>query len=743
MAYKQKYFKEIKTDGVRWRLRIYQDTDESLTSMDIGPVLQGLTLKVQGDQAEIDSPIVKTSLEMTFADAPDLPDAPGCKNGYWEEFYTSSATEYKVELYKDKDKVWTGYVTPDSFSESLEYRGSVTLIARDNLGALQDFEYNAIDDGTGMISLIDLVTQALNVISFPMQLVSDFGEERRLPYTTIGDGSQTIKDILFNHSVFKEKTWLEALESVLLATGLTLRYVGDNIFALAQLRDLPLYGHETWEDVEVKETIFCAYGFRELSPAIKTLVDEVLFQIEEDIAESDMPIDAYGEEKSYDFYRFGNLGETVSITQQPIHAVVAGSWSPRTAETSLLLNPFKYLLKEGHASSKKGDLTDTSTVYVATNPSSILSGRSAEWKMEIGPGKYRFAFTIGTAVSLYDDHRKIGHSDFDYTFSRFAYNLRYISNDGTEKLEYRSSSNSWIKGTINDYNSLFPEVPLPVTYEFPDVEITTRGFFYLIIYYAGVDVTLNSPEGVSEGAYLPIKDIILEDANLVNMHIPDSQKTTTHYNNKNNIRLERSIDFGFNEADLASPKIIRNGMYIKSNDNWYISSDEWKYQDYEVAKPLPALLHQQLLPYYAKPNNVLTGELATADPTFNAHYLWNGKRHLIMSGALNIITGRMESVILREFYRYEQLWGVTTLDQNEFNISPLSQIVSVNASSKKILTVNNVQNIPGWISVSMIILDENSYQFNFNCEKNTRARSRTATLYIDTALLTITQQGTK
>ena len=58
-----------------------------------------------------------------------------------------------------------------------------------------------------------------------------------------------------------------------------------------------------------------------------------------------------------------------------------------------------------------------------------------------------------------------------------------------------------------------------------------------------------------------------------------------------------------------------------------------------------------MLSYYAKPNNVLTGELATDNPLFNALYEWNGKKHLLTSGALNVITGRMENVVLREFTR--------------------------------------------------------------------------------------------
>jgi hypothetical protein len=149
MAHQLKYYKEIESHGHLWRVEILQETEDTLTPTEIGPVLQGLRLVMQGDQADVDTPIVKTSLEMTFVDAPDLEEERKC--GYWEEFYTSSATEYQVRLYKDGQIEWTGYVTPDSFSENLRYRGSVSIIARDNLGALQDYIFNAVSDSTGLI----------------------------------------------------------------------------------------------------------------------------------------------------------------------------------------------------------------------------------------------------------------------------------------------------------------------------------------------------------------------------------------------------------------------------------------------------------------------------------------------------------------------------------------------------------------------------------------------------------------
>ena len=177
MAYLLKYYKELVSHGHRWRLEIHQDTDDASEAVEIGPVLQGLSLIMQGDQADIDTPIVKTSLEMVFVDAPDLEDERKC--GYWEEFYTSSATEYRVRLMKDGAVEWTGYVTPDSFSESLQYRGSVTIIARDNLGALQDYpcelhlEYISQDTRIMAKDLFETILISSGIVAMDFHLSED------------------------------------------------------------------------------------------------------------------------------------------------------------------------------------------------------------------------------------------------------------------------------------------------------------------------------------------------------------------------------------------------------------------------------------------------------------------------------------------------------------------------------------------------------------------------------------------
>ena len=175
MAYALRYYKEIsQADGSAVRLEIYKK-DSTASAVEIGAVVQVLSLEIQGQQGDIDTPIQKTSLHMTFVDARDIEN--GQKNGFWEEFYTPDALLWKVIL-KAKDAketafrtIWGGYVTPDSFSEDLVYRGSVSITARDNIGHMQDFPFDALGDADGMISLRNLVEGGWEKIASPMQLI--------------------------------------------------------------------------------------------------------------------------------------------------------------------------------------------------------------------------------------------------------------------------------------------------------------------------------------------------------------------------------------------------------------------------------------------------------------------------------------------------------------------------------------------------------------------------------------------
>ena len=161
------------------------------------------------------------------------------------------------------------------------------------------------------------------------------------------------------------------------------------------------------------------------------------------------------------------------------------------------------------------------------------------------------------------------------------------------------------------------------------------------------------------------------------------------------------------------------------------------FNDSDAPNPLPVLIHQQLLAYYSKPNNVLTGELATDNPLFNALYEWNGKKHLLTSGALNVITGRMENVVLREFTRYDHMWE-TWVETDDVEVDYAATSIQLRVHSNKTITSADLSGLPLWLIGSVQSAGNGVYIVSLAVEANSSSE-RTKIINIDTALVRITQ----
>lgn len=741
--YQTKYYKQIVSKGQTWRLEIQQDVEELLTPVEIGPVLQGLRVIVQGDQADIDTPIVKTSLEMLFVDAPDLEDERKC--GFWEEFYTSSATGFRVVLFRITTSdvfpiaEWTGYITPDSFSEDLQYRGSVSIIARDNLGTLQDYEYNAEVLENGMISLQDLIDKALSVISFPMsyRFAYLFFEEYRHFPKTADNNPIGINKVLFNQKAFVGKTWLQVLEAALSSVGCVMRYTGEGLFIVSSLRDIPLYDKDYWWNVPVLDVSFCTYGHRQLSPAAKAIIGTTQFEIEENIADVEMPADVYGEEVEYTFTdkHVDTSNFDPIVYQMPVCMASGGSWRTESIETAMFLNPFKYKLKEGHTSKTLGDLRSENVVYLASNTEE--NTKKATYSESVGAGKHKVSFGFGNIVSLYDDNTKIGFTDHYYYIMWYSYSLTFISYDGSVVRSYDHykgwQNNSEIITKVYVDTSTVGLPPFKV--EIPALETDVAGTFTLTFYWFDV-YTVSPPSLSSRGAYIPITDLVIKDENLENTLLPSSQKTTTNYNKNNNVLIQLDSPFGFGYGDVSSPKIIKNGMFVHK-DLWYSDAENWVFSASDDPNPLPVLIHQQILAYNAKPNNFLTGELAVEKPTFNSLYRWKDKLHIITSGMFNVLSGRMENVSLREFDRYDYMWE-TWLEKDSIEVDYASKIVKVKARTNKALA--SLEMIyPDWVLIAVTQPAPNEYTFEFHFTENNSGQVREDIIKIDSFFLRVRQ----
>jgi hypothetical protein len=237
-----------------------------------------------------------------------------------------------------------------------------------------------------------------------------------------------------------------------------------------------------------------------------------------------------------------------------------------------------------------------------------------------------------------------------------------------------------------------------------------------------------------KGLYIRLKGLTIQDDNSDPRIIAESLTVNTAYSQKNNISLTRRPNFGVNTSDVLAPIQVKNGLYIK-DASYYIGSEQWKLGN--SIQPLSVLIHQQILSYYAKPNNVLTGELATDNPSFNALYAWNGKHHLLTSGALNIITGRMENVVLREFARYDHMWQ-TWCETDDVEVDFAAATIQLRVHSNKTITSADLSGLPLWLIGSVQSAGNGVYVVSLAVEANSSSE-RTTIINIDTALVRITQ----
>lgn len=738
MAHQLKYYKEIESHGHLWRVEILQETEDTLTPMEIGPVLQGLRLVMQGDQADIDTPIVKTSLEMSFVDAPDLEEERKC--GYWEEFYTSSATEYMVILRKDGVKEWAGYVTPDSFSETLQYRGSVTIIARDNLGSLQDYDAIFKGDEFGLISFHNILKQAMNACGFAMYL-DGYAEQNaiRWPRCTDSEPPTTLSSAKFNVSAFRGKTMWEAVEDVLYATGCVLRFVGSDSFKVQPLRSLGFGDMNLWGQYPTRAVRFAAYGHRELHPAVKSIRDTVDFELDSNIIDSNESSDDYGSET---VYTYGSDFTYEYDTIMPVHAVTSGIFKGLGIENTILLNPFKYPIVRGRSYGTGGDIHDSSIVYVCSNlqgGTAIREARKASFSLDIPAGEYKIAFDVNKAVSLYNDNTMIGYADYANAWS-FSYEAQFTGNDGSVlTLNNRSGTGliapTWQKGNSNGFHQTHGEA-YPTHIESPVLYAQVPGRLTVKLRPATLSYNTSSD---SKGGYLGIANLSVEAVNNATQSILKTLRINTLYKETNNVVLSRSPRFAPNPSKVLSYKQIRNNIYSKATPE---GSDSWVFNDNDIPQPLSVLIHQQLLAYYSKPNNVLTGELVTEDPTFDALYEWQGKLHLLTSGTLNIVTGRMENAILREYIRYDRLWE-TWVEKEQIMIDYSQTEINIVVHTNRALAASDIQGLPSWLTMgSIIALTEGSiYRVLLSVMDNATGAERRSKLKIDTAYVFITQRA--
>ena len=628
MAYKLRYYKEIEhADGKVIRLEIHKK-DSTAGAIEIGAVVQGLSLQIQGQQGDIDSPIVKTSLSMTFVDAQDIED--GRKNGFWEEFYTPDSVLWKV-LVKAKDSqgaefrtIWGGYVTPDSFTEDLVYRGSVNIIARDNIGHMQDFPFDAEGDADGMISLYNLVSSAWAKIDSPMAL--DWrGEGDSIWWMTAGDNTIAY-DTLMNVSAFKNMNWYQALEKALYSYGVVMRYAGNNRVVLCSLRSMPDHGLS--DSLQHVEPIFISGATRELVPAVKRIEESVEYDLESHLFPK-LPQSVFtGETEKY--FVTGNTYEARGIAWFINKKTSGEGWCSPAGP--MFFNPQAYPFYKDKDSDAQYNFLVCNTYDMKGN---VGEYRYAEYSRNIAAENVLFSIKFGQPYAFNINDELVQGSMFKSVTVAVIIEQsgvsQYLQKDGTWGMtavaHVLPAENTSL---MIPASALSGKLMLKIQIHHVETEAEARsGAEYIPIYSAEIT------QGIS-----------MLEKNAVN----------TNYKAENNVVISRDPEFGPAYNSVALPGFIKNGIFYREG-GVIVPAKKWAFGragDQQMA----VYNHLQLLAYYAKPNNLISGTIVNGDVTRVACiYDWHGAEHMLVSGTYNLLNGHIESAVLREFARYEDMWS--------------------------------------------------------------------------------------
>ncbi len=726
--YGTKYYKSFTDErGVSVTLYIKQ-RGYSSTQYQIGRI-QALDFQVQGNE-EVTAPIVKTNLQITLLDDMYYPGVSisGTKYesrtyyryGNWVEFYTPDSTKYLVELYYNGSAFWRGYITPDSYSESLDAIGSVTITARDNIGHMQDFDFDMTGNSSGLVKVTDLITQAFTKIAFPMDLTTlgfSTGDDK---YLISEDGSYCLGDLYFNAAALEGETYLDALEDVLNSLGFCLRFVGYVDFYLTPLRAMPFCGYsesEAGSEQPTQELQFYGRrsGTRTFDPAYKQITENVNFEQEDefspDILFAKEGTIAQTSTKKFVPY-FWNTGATdpggdkYAVAEVPLSGYVSASvhWITGAASNNGwtlfprqdMLSDEEFVLQdqtielEGESArdylflaanlgeSSKIPHTLANVVWASTSHGFARKVKSTQVSVVLHFAAHPMGFGRGDGTSK--DYNKLG------VFT--AYNLARIecfvsySKNGTS---YYWDGNYW-RSKVVTYTIEYD----PLTSATEDVgfdllecdEIGADGVLTITlthIRYQCIGYSFNDSKPYvlswkeANGVYARLKSITFSSTSA---RRAKSDTVTTICNTSYNVRCERNPLLGFLpiSVNFVDPINYKNAFFVyDSSSNVQFAPYRWRWNTDQSVLPFPVRVHQQLLMYHYTTEEILEGDCGIYKPSgvsrvtvqFDAVNEYKSKSYLLKSCTFNLIKGRFTTAEFRSYKNYTDLWDGTETYNNE------------------------------------------------------------------------------
>lgn len=622
MAYGLKYTQWVGQGGSRVLIRVYV---KDWTGASYGMAhITGASLQVVGGQSDILAPVIKTAFSFSLVDAWDegstAADGTECVNamnekcGRWEEFFTPDATKFRVEVAAAAPGgmpavIWTGFVTPDSWSENLIYHGSVTITARDMLGALQDAEFNL----TGRVSVLDIVQGALSACACPMGLSYTAGH-----FLAHESGVS-----LLRHNIgaltFSGDNWMTALEDTLESLGLALRWNGRNEVVLTSYRYLE---DDTQAGFHAMDFINRT-GLRELAAALKSVTDT--FDIE--FVDYNPPDPATGD--------FVATGGTIACgptgDTAPVKAYTLARGADGEGWAGGMAAPMYGTAKPGVPGRRMFVLC------MAADPSNTLQ---MEYKNPRIVAPFKFSLGLdGPLVQVQNggtDAATFGpYSNAFYGITDISVRVECTASGATK---YLNDAGVWVDELTYLTLEVGEELPVPVLNNGTDYRVVVKHI---------------STGGTGRPVGGLVAPLLLNIARDDEYPETTEYKTTTIYNEANNVTISRSPKIGsagvVGAMDYYGNVLAYDGACVE---------DAWSWPGEEDFYPLAVMVQAQIVCYYSAPASVFTGTARDGEqalPGWGLEYY--GRECLLVSGTYDFASGFIGQLNAREVYTWEAVWG--------------------------------------------------------------------------------------
>lgn len=598
-----------------YRLEIYKK-DFSGTAMELEEFSSSpFSITLEGEGDEVYRPVIKSYLSINIIDKDQFD---------YTQFFTSDAFGFRVFLLRNGSRLWSGYITPDSFGQDLQYRSTINLVARDNVGYLSEIDYNWFD--YDFVSIEQLLTKAFDKIQ------AQFSLDNRV---NIFSGNKPITDAYIQTVGLKDKTWLEVLEEVLSGCGLQLRYVNDNYVLHDIANEVELGGNYTPTFIDRSQRVDFSPAWREE-------------QLEQDYLKLESFLNGIPADKDYN--QSSKISTTVTgingTGSIPIYYYQLGSvWSSENLPNGLFVgNPHDYgeTYNALLITSFNYDIDPRSYIYKRFNvlrTQESIQFDIAAWNTLFMPAPYRTK--LQAAI---------------YTYTSYYLNFRFnIFLYGASGVNYVYSKQGWIT-TITNFDDIDPHIILTGsesgksvisdgearwTTQKETLSITINGLpedgrmiiaIYKWIASKDVGVGPYPIDDVNPGYFARIDDI---KAYYKTSNDTTGQESKITINESNNVK--QSFDFTYGQIPDSSGGYLAFAGGLHDNDDYHTPLTDW----YRSAFPgnkynLLELVGRGLAHHGKKARKIMTGTILFDGQDFSKILVIDNEKYIINGGTYEV-----------------------------------------------------------------------------------------------------------